>query len=35
LTDITPQLSLWIQQLRAIAQTGLAFNPHIYDRERY
>jgi ADP-ribose pyrophosphatase YjhB (NUDIX family) len=35
LTDITPQLSLWIQQLRAIAQTGLAFDPHTYDRERY
>ncbi len=35
MTDITPQLALWIQQLRAIAQTGLAFNPHIYDRERY
>lgn len=33
--DITPQLALWIQQLRAIAQTGLAFNPHTYDRERY
>ncbi len=44
LTDITDQLSLWIQQLKAIAQTGLAFNsPHapseipyrIFDRERY
>jgi ADP-ribose pyrophosphatase YjhB (NUDIX family) len=35
LPDITPQLGLWIQQLRAIAQTGLAFNPPIYDRERY
>jgi ADP-ribose pyrophosphatase YjhB (NUDIX family) len=35
LTDLTPQLSLWIQQLRAIAQTGLAFDPHVYDRERY
>jgi ADP-ribose pyrophosphatase YjhB (NUDIX family) len=35
LTDITPQLAIWIQQLRAIAQTGLAFDPHTYDRERY
>lgn len=35
MTDITPQLTLWIQQLRAIAQTGLAFEPQTYDRERY
>jgi ADP-ribose pyrophosphatase YjhB (NUDIX family) len=35
LKDITPQLALWIQQLRAIAQTGLAFTPPAYDRERY
>lgn len=35
LTDITPQLAIWIQQLRALAQTGLAFNPPIYDQERY
>ncbi len=27
--------NLWIQRLCAIAQTGLAFNPHVYDRERY
>ncbi len=33
--DITAQLDLWIQQLRAIAQTGLAFDPPVYDRERY
>ncbi len=33
--DIATQLSSWIQQLRAIAQIGLAFNPSIYDRERY
>jgi ADP-ribose pyrophosphatase YjhB (NUDIX family) len=33
--DITPQLALWIQQLRAIAQTGLAFKPPAYDCERY
>ena len=35
MTDITPQLAIWIQQLRAIAQTGLAFDPRVYDRERY
>ena len=35
MTDITPQLALWIQQLRAIAQTGIAFDPPTYDRERY
>ncbi len=35
MTDITPQLSIWIQQLRAIAQTGLAFEPRVYDAERY
>ncbi len=33
--DLTPQLASWIQQLRAIAQTGLAFEPPVYDRERY
>jgi ADP-ribose pyrophosphatase YjhB (NUDIX family) len=35
LTDLTPQLAVWIQQLRAIAQIGLAFEPRIYDQERY
>jgi ADP-ribose pyrophosphatase YjhB (NUDIX family) len=35
LPDITSELALWIQQLRAIAQTGLAFDPKTYDRERY
>ncbi|MBI5303954.1 MAG: NUDIX hydrolase N-terminal domain-containing protein [Chloroflexi bacterium] len=35
MTNITPQLAIWIQQLRAIAQTGLAFEPRIYDQERY
>lgn len=29
------QLNLWVQRLRAIAQTGLAFQPRLYDRERY
>ncbi len=33
--DVTSELALWIQQLRAIAQTGLAFNPNTYDKERY
>lgn len=33
--DLTSQLAMWAQQLTAIAQTGLAFNPPIYDRERY
>jgi ADP-ribose pyrophosphatase YjhB (NUDIX family) len=28
-------LNIWIQRLRAIAQTGLAFEPRVYDRERY
>lgn len=35
MTDITRQLDIWIQELKAVAQTGLAFNPHIFDRERY
>ena len=35
MNDITPQLAVWIQQLRALAQTGLAFNPSTYDTERY
>ncbi len=29
------QLDIWIQRLTAIAQTGLAFYPPVYDRERY
>jgi len=32
---IENQLNIWIQRLRAIAQTGLAFHPPVYDRERY
>lgn len=35
MTDITHDLTMWVQQLRAIAQTGLAFDPKIYDAERY
>jgi ADP-ribose pyrophosphatase YjhB (NUDIX family) len=34
-TDITPHLKIWIEQLQAIAQIGLAFEPPLYDRERY
>lgn len=33
--DLTSQLNLWTQRLRASALTGLAFNPSTYDRERY
>ncbi len=29
------QVNLWMQRLYTLAQTGLAFNPHVYDRERY
>ena len=32
---LASQLNLWIQRLSAIAQTGLAFEPRVYDRERY
>jgi len=35
LIDITPKLAVWADALRGIAQTGLAFEPHAYDRERY
>jgi len=35
LTDITPQLKNWIEQVRSLAQTGLAFSPSTYDVERY
>jgi ADP-ribose pyrophosphatase YjhB (NUDIX family) len=33
--DVTTQVNLWTQRLRAIALTGLAFEPSLYDRERY
>ena len=33
--SLDEQLNLWIQRLRAIAQTGIAFGPPVYDRERY
>lgn len=32
---LSSQLNIWIQRLTAIAQTGLAFEPPVYDRERY
>ncbi len=35
LVDITQRLAIWADELRAIAQTGLAFKPQVYDRERY
>jgi len=35
LVDITAKLAVWADTLRATAQTGLAFTPHLYDRERY
>ncbi len=33
--SLDEQLNVWIQRLRAIAQTGIAFGPPVYDRERY
>lgn len=33
--DFAYQLGRWIDRLQAIARTGLAFNPHAYDAERY
>ena len=30
-----PDWLIWTRELQAIAQTGLAFNPNDYDRERY
>ncbi len=35
MVDISKELSVWIEQARAIAQTGLAFEPPSYDQERY
>src|SRR5438128_2307446 len=35
MNDISTRLNLWTQRLKGIAQTGLAFDPHAYDRERY
>lgn len=30
-----PQWLTWAREIQAIAQTGLAFEPNVYDRERY
>ncbi len=30
-----PDWLLWAREIQAIAQTGLAYNPPLYDRERY
>ncbi|MBN8889159.1 MAG: NUDIX hydrolase [Rhodospirillales bacterium] len=30
-----PDWLIWAREIQAIAQTGLAFEPHHYDRERY
>ncbi|MBI3733091.1 MAG: NUDIX hydrolase N-terminal domain-containing protein [Chloroflexi bacterium] len=35
MSDLSSRLHQWIERLRAIAQTGLAFDPQVYDRERY
>lgn len=35
MSDFSVQINLWLQRLRAIALTGLAFEPQVYDRERY
>lgn len=35
MNDLAAKLNLWTQRLAAIARTGLAFEPGIYDRERY
>jgi ADP-ribose pyrophosphatase YjhB (NUDIX family) len=35
MSALDERLNLWIQRLRAIAQTGIAFGPPVYDRERY
>lgn len=32
---VSSLLNVWIQRLSAIARTGLAFEPRVYDRERY
>lgn len=35
MSALDEQVNVWIQRLRAIAQTGIAFDPPVYDRERY
>ncbi len=34
-TVAEPDWMSWMREIQAIAQTGLAFNPNPYDRERY
>jgi 8-oxo-dGTP pyrophosphatase MutT (NUDIX family) len=34
-SDFGERLFRWSERLRAIAQTGLAFDPHVFDAERY
>jgi ADP-ribose pyrophosphatase YjhB (NUDIX family) len=35
MVNVTPKLLLWARSLQAIAQTGLAYEPRLYDGERY
>lgn len=35
MSDLDTKIDTWIQRVRAIAQTGLAFDSAVYDRERY
>lgn len=35
MSELEERLNVWIQRLRAVAQTGIAFSPPVYDRERY
>ena len=35
MSDITPQLIAWADELQAIARNGLIWSPSGYDRERY
>jgi ADP-ribose pyrophosphatase YjhB (NUDIX family) len=35
MASLEEQIFIWTQRVRAIAQTGLAFDPPIFDRERY
>lgn len=30
-----PQWISWVRQMQALAQSGLAFSPNVYDRDRY
>lgn len=35
MSALAEKINLWALRLRGIAQTGLAFEPPVYDRERY